>query len=332
MNNTDWKMNEFSTYNQTDPNIINSQCAFITDFNKYNNSKNIDGQNELEKENENILDKESSKEIDEKINTSDVYDPKKISNLFEKNEKLVNIKDKFESDLIDDNIQKEMAQPLIKKKRKRRRNAEIEKERNEMEKNKDIIHEEKKIGRLSNKNKNDNLMGKHNKFSTDNIMKKVKSFLFRYLIIAINLIIPQECKQYHLKKLNYDYINQIKKDKEISYLNMTIRDLLSLEISPKYSIIEKNFNQKNIEKILEISNTNVDMNKIFNMTFRDWIDIFTLKKKSDIIIEGIDKLLEEVYEKNKYDKHYFSLFVYCLYNYEKWFDCKQSRNSKKKND
>ena len=115
MNNTDWKMNEFSTYNQTDPNIINSQCAFITDFNKYNNSKNIDGQNELEKENENILDKESSKEIDEKINTSDVYDPKKISNLFEKNEKLVNIKDKFESDLIDDNIQKEMAQPLIKK-------------------------------------------------------------------------------------------------------------------------------------------------------------------------------------------------------------------------
>ena len=322
-------MNEFPTNFQTDPNIINSQNAFLTDFNNYSNLNNTDNQNELEKENNNILEQESSEEIDEKMNVSDVYGPKKIANLFEKNKKFTNIKDVFDCKLIDDKIQKEMTQPLVKQKRKRRKAFEVEKERNEMEKNKEI-NNKKKIGRLSNKNKNDNKTGEHNKFSTDNIMKKVKSFLFRFLINVINLIIPLECKQYRLKKLKYAYINQIKKDIEINYLNMTIRELLSLEISPKYSITGKDFNQRNIEKILNISNTNVELNKIFNMTFRDWIDIFTLKKKSDIVIDGVDKLLEEVYEKNNNDKGYFSLFAYCLYNYEKWLECKQGRNSKKK--
>ena len=39
-----------------------------------------------------------------------------------------------------------------------------------------------------------------------------------------------------LYKLHYDYINQIKKEKDLNYLNMSLKILFSLEISPKYKL------------------------------------------------------------------------------------------------
>ena len=66
------------------------------------------------------------------------------------------------------------------------------------------------------------------------------------------------------------------------------------------------------------------------MTFREWIDIFLLKKESNIIINGLEDLLTDIYAKNDNDNHYFSCFVYYMYNYEKWFIIKKGRNTQVK--
>ena len=86
------------------------------------------------------------------------------------------------------------------------------------------------------------------------------------------------------------------------------------------------------------------------MTLRNWLDIFTLKKsvkditneykdknykdieseKIEKCLVGVDKLINEIKEKNSED--YLPYFIFCLYNYERWFYLKKSGTIKKKNN
>ena len=119
-------------------------------------------------------------------------------------------------------------------------------------------------------------------------------------------------------------------------MNLCIKDLLSFEISP-YKSCNVNSNKDNIKKILEEEKNNEMIMYIFNMKFRDWIDIFTMKKEiklingSEIIKTSLPKitdLLKDILIKN--DIVYSRLFLLYLYNYEKWFIIKYSRCSKLK--
>lgn len=324
-------MNEFTTSIQTDYNPFNLQYPFIDDFNNtFNNIIYIGDNSEYknEDEDEDILDEGGLYKQEDPVIILSEYHPTKISEIFKKSEKFERFRDAFDNNLIDESIQNEIRGNLIKRKRIRRTASEIEKERIEMKKNKETKKKKKK-GRLKN-NKNDGSIGAHNKFSSDNIIKKIKTNLFNYLIIFINSILPKECQKYSLKKLKYDYTNQLKKDNEINYLNMALKVLLSLDISPKYTMSDVKINKINIEKILDIKKNNEYIINIFNMTFREWIDIFLLKKESNIIINGLEDLLTDIYEKNDNDNHYFSCFVYYMYNYEKWFIIKKGRNTQVK--
>ena len=203
----------------------------------------------------------------------------------------------------------------------------------------------------------------HDKMSPDNIIKKVKSSIFNFIRVFLNNIInlteSYSLYKIQLLKLDYKYVNKLKKEQEIEFLNMPIKDILSKDISPKYQTkYLTDYNKRIIEKILK--NINVDENKdyknkdgktilfVFNMTLRDWLDIFTHKKSAKNIINeynnidieninfekiekswvGVDKLLDTIRKKN--DDYYMALFIICLYNYERWFYLKKSRNYMKK--
>ena len=184
------------------------------------------------------------------------------------------------------------------------------------------------------KKRNDLSERTHGKYSSDNIIKKIKGALFKSLVQFINKILQRDKI---IKDLNYKkYINQLKKDINIKYLNLCIKDLLSFEISP-YKSFNVNSNKDNIKKILEEEKNNEMLMYIFNMKFRDWIDIFTMKKEIklingyEIIKESLPKitdLFKDILIKN--DIVYLRLFMLYLYNYEKWFIIKYSRCSKLK--
>ena len=220
---------------------------------------------------------------------------------------------------INEQILKEMK--LIQKKKK----SEIERinEKNE-------IKEGKTKGR---KKFGDNSQRKHNKSAADNIIKKIKKNLLKMLVQNINSILEKLNQNYKLKPLYYkENVNNINKQNELKYLYMPIGQLLSGPISSKYTNFESNFNEEKIKNILNKESDNEIIKYIFNLTFKEYIDIFTMKKEpriKDVKFDGLDSFFENILKKNDGDQRYFIDLVFCLYNYERWFICKNKRVLKK---
>jgi len=92
--------------------------------------------------------------------------------------------------------------------------------------------------------------------------------------------------------MNILYIDILNRDNELTLFKMKLKDLVSLDISSKYSLSEdKEFNKKNINKILEEGKDNEVLINLLNMRFSDWIDVFTLKKRIEIDpkFKGLEK-------------------------------------------
>ena len=185
----------------------------------------------------------------------------------------------------------------------------------------------------------------HNKKSPDNIIKKIKGYFIEFLITFVNSIINK--KEYKLKSLDYrKYINRLKREEDLNLLKMTVKDYLSQDISPKYIKTETDWNRIKIKAILNGDKNNQAIKFVFSMTIKDWIELFTLKKKiydfenlKDLSlseqeeiqskIPSIKKVFDDILDKNK-DDSYFTKFVFYLYNYEKWFLSKSGRNREKR--
>ena len=188
--------------------------------------------------------------------------------------------------------------------------------------------------------------------TSDNIIKKIKAEIFKYLTQFLNNIIngkktPGENNKIY--RINYCFINQLNREIDLRYLNMPLKDLFSLlQISPKYKNISSESNKIFIKNLLN-RQTDGAIKFAFNMTLRDWLDIFSFKKEvKDLLDEynvrddndtifikikeslvTVDNLLNNLAE-NEENKNYFSNFTFYLYNYELWFFRKKGRKSKKK--
>ena len=194
--------------------------------------------------------------------------------------------------------------------------------------------------------------GKHNRMTSDNIIKKIKAEIFKYLTLFLNNIINDEeapKEDNKIYKIDYCFINQLNREIDLRYLNMPLKDLFSLlQVSPKYKNISSESNKIFIKNLLN-RQTDGAIKFAFNMTLRDWLDIFTFKKEvKDLLNEynvrddndtifikikeslvTVDNLLNNLAE-NEENKNYFSNFTFYLYNYELWFFRKKGRKSKKK--
>ena len=274
-----------------------------------------------------------------KNNNSDIKDLKiytfeDISKILKENS-LDNILDQFTKDELIEKYESNMK--LLNQKRKRNRNKNKENE-NENE-------EEKKRGR---RKKGDDSDRKHGKYAPDNIMKKIKSKLFDKIINFINRIAnkaDQKSKKEIFKKLDYKYTNQMKKELDLDLLNSPLKDILMKDISPKYTNLDPNSNRVNLEKILENKKNDEIIMFVLNLSFREFIELFCLKKTLKDIdgsktidnnilqrlmnnFPRIYSLLSDISKKN--DKVYLSHFIFHLYNYEQWFYTKLGRSSRKK--
>ena len=189
--------------------------------------------------------------------------------------------------------------------------------------------------------------------ASDNIIKKIKAEIFKNLTLFLNNIIndkeaPKENNRIY--KIDYCYINQLNREKDLRYLNMPLKDLFSLlKVSPKYKNINIQSNKIYIKNLLN-GQTDETIKFVFNMTFRDWLDIFSFKKEvKDLLnkynirddnnaictkikesLSAVDNLLNNLSKKEK-NKNYFSNFIFYLYNYEFWFFKKKGRKSKRNN-
>ena len=263
-----------------------------------------------------------------------LYTPSDILNIFIKESN----KDKFSENIKNLKFTKDIADNLQLTRRKRKR-EDFEDDYDILNQNNELGDNKKKKKRGRQKN-NLNRFEIHDKMYPDNIIKKVKASIFNFSLYFLNNLLSSTDATYSLHniqllKLDYKLINRLKKEKEFEFLSMSLKDLFSKDISPKYNLgkYSKDFNKK-LENILN-NKSNDTISFAFQMTLRDWLDIFTLKKSvKDIINEsniiicknidsekieksfvGIDKLLNEIKKKN--DEEYLTHFLLFLYNYER---------------
>ena len=317
--------------NRTDEFILSSKDEKSTDI-KTILIKLKDSKNELEKlDNKNDI-------IPEYFSYDDIR-----TKIFEPNEEKFNfkIKEVFKN-------KKGIKESLINRKRNRDFYEMVSDVSIEIENKEENINiNEKKRGRPPPLNYAN--IGGHNKMSEDNIIKKIKAEIFKYLIIFVNKILNKKNEDKdRIFNLDYKYINKLKKENDLEYLNMPLKKLLSLDVSPKHRGTHSEVNKENIEKILNMEKNDDTINFVFNMTFRDFFNVFinkinvpdliykyTFGKNTNInsekiknSLEGLDIILNKISEKN--DSNYFSSFCIFLYNYELWFYNKFGRKREPK--
>ena len=206
------------------------------------------------------------------------------------------------------------------------------------------------------KKKIDKYNRKHNQFSKDNIINKIKGYFFRFIrdITKKNSIDGK----IEFKKFKHKYISDLKKDKNENLFKTKIKDILSkLPLSEKYKKFREDENKIMIDKIYK-ENKEKNIIKILELTFNELFIIFRRKlnnpkdtaeiekiskkikgldllindKYDDInfLIEKIRKKFEKVMNKEKLDEYIKEIETFCN-NYEQFFNDKISRSSKKQN-
>ena len=181
---------------------------------------------------------------------------------------------------------------------KQRRRTEI--------KEKSFIRELKDIKtkfKQGRKKKDDNTKRKRNKYSTYNIMKKIKNKIIHYLLLFINKLIKSlytkeqineilfeldlpQIKSYNkpikvIKKIEHKiYAKKTKRDENLKFLNSTIKAYLSNNISKKFIGIPPNSNEIIISRLFQDEDKKDIFDFIFNeLHIEDWLNIFTYKKE-----------------------------------------------------
>jgi len=265
-------------------------------------------------------------------------------------------------------IIKELNQKIFLEKNLQKVESEIDdqvllgKKRNKKDKITFNEEDKKDIGR---KKKDDNSSRKHNKYCVDNIIKKIKLKLLEDFLNFGNKVINENLDKNKLivynkilrdrddniekfedliKMIDYKYIGRLNKKKDLSILYMPFKELFSKNIIPRYSKLKPDSNKIIIEKLLQEECDKANIAFVLNMKFKDWIDIFTYRKRLNSInnleygnldnlsqyFEYADNLILNIYRKNKKDNYLLYFMIY-LYNYERWFSLKIGRTRSSKN-
>lgn len=169
----------------------------------------------------------------------------------------------------------------------------------------------------------------HNKFNKDNIMRKIKSFFFKYILIILNGTLKN--KYYKFYPLNSSLNEDLKKDFNEKLLKRTIRDIFENSELCKRNINRENANKLLIQKIFK-ENTEKTVINILNSTYNDILDYVR-----DIQLENFLGMIRKKELKNKKNtlevvESYMKEVKELLLNYEKWFGEKLVRNYEKKNN
>lgn len=199
--------------------------------------------------------------------------------------------------------------------------------------NNEKVEEKTHYGR---KTKQSNELGIHTKYFKDNIFIKIKNILFSALrewgnsiifqIYDGNIGVGRFIKI--LKKINQKQIKDCKGDKKL--LNKNLEEILSDDISGRYSNYDRNHNKILIQKLLneEDLEKRKKFKKFFSLNFLDCLMHFRGDKFYEEL-QGL-KTLDSVISKFDDDKDYKELFTYYVFHFEEIIMKKRSRKKYKK--
>ena len=199
-------------------------------------------------------------------------------------------------------------QPLLKKEENNTQNQNIF----------DITKINKKIGRIK---KYSSLIGKHNKFSEDNIIRKIKRRFLENVRLYINDEYKKDCiskkknkgKNNWLKKIDPKFSRKIKKRDNLQWFKFKIFEVFSENISLKYTSFGIDSNKQKIQNFFLTEEPN-KVKDILNTTIETLFNIYIKNEKLDNFktlsddVKQLEKQMEELGQENikeyliKYEK------------------------------
>ena len=206
-----------------------------------------------------------------------------------------------------------------------------------LKKNKMIFKIEKKNKKIGRMKKNSFFKGIHNKYSEDNIIRKIKGRFHEKLRLYIN----EEYKKYilnksfqkkkitvWLKKIEPKVSRKIKKEENLKWFETKIFEVFSEKVSSRYTSYSQDTNKKKIERLFSINQaTNVidilnnDIETLFNKYINDEkIEGFKTLK------DDIEELKSQLERENQGNfKEYLNKYEYIAKNMKKIFTQKIPR-------
>ena len=197
----------------------------------------------------------------------------------------------------------------------------------------------KKLGRLLKKLKS-KFKAPHNKYSEDNIIRKIK---VRFLVILLNYINygyskfmktkGKSKKAKLLQRIGPEESKKISKADNMRWFSTKLKDLFSSALSQKCTLYNPDYNRKRINDIYK-NNEALNVINILEKEMIDMYDLYRNNVKIDgfITLEDDLKMLREKMEKKKDEEDielYLSKYRNIAMKLDEIFDKKKGRNKKR---
>ena len=179
--------------------------------------------------------------------------------------------------------------------------------------------------------KESNEKGNHNKFSEDNIMRKIKSNLLNYGHNRLNDSF--EDKNLKFLKLDSDINENLKKDYNEKLMKTTLKELYeTYPISSKYrkQKLDNYYHNKQIIKKIYEDNKEMGVKTILNYNYLDLLNEFKKFMLDNFLNEIRENEIKNGMSEENIEEYVNKIKKLCI-NYENWFLNKNGRNRKKNN-
>ena len=184
--------------------------------------------------------------------------------------------------------------------------------------------------------KNSKEQGFHNKFTFDNIIRKIKAISMQSFFNFFNNKIKEVYKDsevkslWGLKKLNQSQIKNSNIEYNRLFFEKSLKDIFSDDITTKWKTEGRDHNKKLIEKLLNEENKGkkIIFEKILNYKFIDIVKYLRGEREGLDQLKGLD-FDEYMWNKIKKDENYLIIFKNNMENIEKLIQNKKPRIKKK---
>ena len=184
--------------------------------------------------------------------------------------------------------------------------------------------------------KNSKEQGFHNKFTFDNIIRKIKAISMKSFFNFFNNKIKEVYKDsevkslWGLKKLNQSQIKNSNIEYNRLFFEKSLKDIFSDDITTKWKTEGRDHNKKLIEKLLNEENKGkkIIFEKILNNKFIDIVKYLRGEREGLDELKGLD-FDEYMWNKIKKDENYLIIFKNNMENIEKLIQNKKPRIKKK---
>lgn len=197
--------------------------------------------------------------------------------------------------------------------------------------------EEIKIKKEKQKNKgrhkkndirnDENDENKHDKFSEDNLMRKIKTYIFNTILNVLNKSLKDRSQKFF--KLEPKLNESMKKDLNEKLMNQKIKEIyINNEISKRYKTETNCNNNINLIKKIYEEKKEIDTIKILETEYIDYVTYLQKYEMGNFLRKIRNKEIKNPdLDVDRYINSLKSMFL----NYAKWFNDKKGRKSKNNN-